>query len=559
MDRVTGGWRERARSGPARLALLIILSAVPAGVEAGLVRAGGFTTTISLAPHVSAVWPYGTFHDLLWVLVYHRSWAGFVLESLAAIAFRGLLGAGQTALAWPPGVARPPLGRLVLRNLGFAALLGALLSPWAALGIVASEVSVSWYLAGELVPLLIMAPFLQRGGIVPGWWRGFPPAGAVALSFVNVVTLTAGSALLWWSPPSVTVPIAVLVGGVNGVLWRFAVRVAVAHRPVRWRRVPVTPGVIAVVVALTAGLGWVSVMDVHRQERTEPDPILRLEDLDAGHPVIFLAGYDSQYGGEPSGRALPIVRFSYRGSDGAGRPRPYLAIDTHRSLPAGARMLADQVDRVHRATGRPVALVALSEGAFIAQVYLRTMPHPAVDRVALLSPPVRAGRVYYPPRGADTGWGVATGWELRGLFGLLSLADGLPNSADEPFVRSLMDDAPLFRGNRILCPERGVRTVAFLSTGDAITVSPDLRPRVPVVEVAAVHGLLIDGPGDRRRLAEFINSGQVRQHREWDYAALQWAGAAWQAPALRVPWNPAWRGVAGRSDHSFPVNACPLG
>ncbi|GIH18341.1 hypothetical protein Raf01_65130 [Rugosimonospora africana] len=540
-----------------RLALLIILAAVPAGIEAAVVRGTGFTTTISLVPHITAVWPYGTFHDLLWVMVYHRSWAGFVGESLAAIGTRALLCTGLIALAWPPERERPQLSRLLLRNLGFSALLGAILSPWAALGVVASEVSVSWYLAGELIPLLIMAPVLQRGGIVPGWWRGLPPLGTVVLSLVNVVTLTAGSALMWWAPPRWIVPIAALVGGVNGILWRYAVRTALLHPGVRWKRVPVSPIVIVSVAVLVFVVADLTLLGGHGREQREPDPIAELEAASDGHPAIFLAGYDSDYTGEPSGRTLPVLRFSYRGLDRDGHPRPYPALATHQSLSTSATLLARQVEQVNRRTGRPVALLAESEGAFVAHFYLQTMPHPGVDRVAYLSPPIRAGRIYYPPQDRNAGWGIATGWELRAIFAILSATNGLPNSADEPFIRSLMDSAPLFRGNRLLCPERGVKTIAFLPTSDAITVSPSIHPRVPVVEVTAVHGILIDDPSARRRLSVFIESGRQEQRRVWGYAALQWAGAAWQAPSLRVPWNPAWRAVAGRSNQNFKPDECP--
>jgi hypothetical protein len=250
------------------------------------------------------------------------------------------------------------------------------------------------------------------------------------------------------------------------------------------------------------------------------------------------------------------VRFSYRGLDPQGHPLPYTALATHQSLTASARLLAAQVDRVHRATGRPVALLAESEGAFVARYYLVTMPHAAVDRVAFVSPPVRAGRIYYPPRDVHSGWGVATGWELRGVFAVLSTADGLPNSADQPFVRSLMANAPLFRGDRMLCPVRGVQAMAFLSTVDAVTVSPGVHPRIPVVEVPGLHGLVIDGPVAGQRLADFLVTGRMRGHREWDYTAMQWAGAAWQAPALPVRWNPVWREVAGRSNRDLEPDAC---
>jgi hypothetical protein len=540
-----------------RLALLLLLAAAPAGAEAALVGGSGLASAIGLAPQASAVWPYGTFHDLLWVMVYHRSWLGFLGESLAAIVARGLLGTGLTALAWPPEVPRPSLRRLAARNVAFAALAGALLSPWAALGVVASEVSVSWYTVGELLPLLIMAPVLQRGGIVPGWWRGLPPLGTVVLSLGNFLVLTAGSALLWSVPRAALLPAALLAGALNGLLWRWAVRLAVLRERVRLPRVPVAPIVIVAAAGLVFGLVAISERGLERPETREPPPIAALEANSPNHPAIFMAGYNSRYDGEPSGHTPPIVRFSYRGLDPAGRPLPYTAVATHQSLISSARLLAAQVDRVHRDTGQPVALIAESEGALVARYYLVTMAHPAVDRVAFVSPPIRAGRIYYPPRGVGSGWGVVAGWEMRGVFAALSATDGLPNSADEPFVRSLMANAPLFRGNRMLCPVRGVQSIAFLSTVDAVTVSPGVQPRIPVVEVPGLHGLVIDGPVAGQRLADFLARGQTRAHREWDYAAIQWAGAAWQAPSLPVQWNPVWRDAPGSSGGDFQPDVCP--
>jgi hypothetical protein len=542
-------------SPPVRFALLIILAAVPAGIEAAMIRRSELDTTISLAPHISALRPFGTFHDLLWVMVYHRTWAEFVGESVAAIGVRALLTTGLIALAWPVGRQRPSLNRLVVRNLVFAAVTGAILAPWAALGVVASEVSVFWYAAAELVPLLIMAPLLQRGGIVVGWWRGLPPLRIVILSLVNIVTLTAGSALQWWAPPILDVPVALLVGGANGILWWFAVRAALAPGRVRLPRVPVTPIVVAVVMFTVFALADATLLGGHHRERREPRPLAQLEALSPDHPVIFLAGYDSDYRGEASGRTLPVVRYSYQGIDSAGHPRPYSPVATHQSLVESARQLARQVDEVHRRTGRPVGLLAESEGALVTRVYLQTMPHPAVDRVAYVSPPIRAGRAYYPPRGQDSGWGVGLGWELRAIFAVLSAVNMLPNSADEPFIRSLIDDAPLFRG-RLVCPERGVAVLAFLPVSDAITASPSIRPQVPVVEVPGLHGLLIDRPDVRRRLAAFFSQGRMDQHRVWGYAALQWAGAAWLAPLLPVGWNPAWRTVAGKSTRHLRSDKC---
>ena len=541
-----------------RLFLLVVLCAVPAGVEAGVLRAVGFSSPLSLTPQVSAMWPYGTLHDLRWVLVYHRSWAGFVGESLAAIAVRGLLGTALTALAWPSGVPRPSLARLGARNVVFAAVLGAFLSPWAAMGVVASDVSVSWYVLGELVPVLVMAPVLQRGGMVPGWWRGLPPADTVGLSVLNFAALTAGGVLVWVVPPAFSVAVATVTGGVNGLFWWWAVRIAVRHEgKARWRRVPVAAIVIALVAGFMFTVGDVQESTTRRPEVSEPPALLRLEAEATDGPVIFLAGYNSHYSGEPSGRILPILRYSYRGIEPDGTPRPYPSTATHQSMVDSARLLAAQIDQVHARTGHKVALLAESEGALIAHYYLVTMPHPNVDHVVLLSPPIRAGRIYYPPRHAHTGWGIATGWELRAIFAVLGAVDDLPNSADEPFIRSLTDNAPLFRNNRMLCPVRGVKTIAFLPTLDAAAVPPGVRAKVPVVQIPAPHGLLIQQPAAKQRVVQFLNAGTPDPDLRWDYGAIQRSGAAWQAPPLALSLNPAWANVNGQPPQEFLASSCP--
>ena len=552
MNRVGRGWRLLLRSRWGRSLLLTLACAVPAGVEAGVVYyAGGLRQTVYISPQASALWPYDTFHDLRWVMVYHRSWAGFVWESAAAILARGLFCTLLTALAWPAQVPRPPLLRLATRNLVFAAALGAFLSPWAAMSVVLADVSLSWYLLGEIAPVLIMAPFLLRGALVPGWWRGLPSAGIVALSLLNFVTITASSALVAFVPAGARVPVATLLGGANGLLWERAVRIAAVHRPAHWRRVPVMPIVVAAVVGLMFAIGTVSEVGLEKRPRDEPPALAAIEARAMHQPVIFLAGYDSRYEGQPSGSTLPVLRYSYSGLYPDGRPRPYTAATTHQSLVTSARLLAQQIDQVHHATGQKVALLAESEGTLITRYYLTMMPHPAVDTVALLSPILRAGRTYFPPPHLHAGWGVATGWELRAIFTVLGVASRLPNSVDEPFIRSLLDNAPLFRGKQMLCPVTGVRMIAFVPTLDAAANPPGLHADIPVVNVVGLHGLLIDKPLAQQRLVTFLNQGQPQPRQRWDYTAIQNAGAAWQAPALKVQLNPVWKTVAGKSTHDY--------
>jgi hypothetical protein len=541
------------------LGLLFLLCAVPAAVEAILVRyVAELHASLQITPQASALWPYGSFHDLRWVLVYHRSWAQFAALSVAAIVLRGGYCAVQIGVAWPRDVPRPGMDVLIRRSVVAAAVGGAVLTPWAALSVALSDVSLGVFLLGEVAPLLVLAPFLQRAVMVPAWWRGLPPAGTVAISVLNFVLLTAGAGVVGHVPDGWQVVTVAAIGGCNCFVWDLEARADVRARAVRWARVPVSPIAVAVVAALMFALGSVSQRGVDRAHQGEPPTLAGVEARAADQPAIFVAGYNSSYNGQPVGFSPPIIRYSYDGLDERGRPRPYRPSDTHQSIVASARLLAAQISKIHSDTGKPVSILGESEGTLITRYYLMTMPHADVDMVVLLSPLVRAGRVYYPPAHAHTGWGIATGWELRGILGALALTGGLPNSPDEPFLRSLLDNAPMFRGKQLLCPVAGVETIALLPTLDASANPPGLHPEISVVEIPAPHGLLIDNPAARQRVIDFFNAGHVQPQHRWDYALIQGLGSAWQTPALKVQANPVWATVGGISTrHHHPDRCLP--
>jgi hypothetical protein len=285
-------------------------------------------------------------------------------------------------------------------------------------------------------------------------------------------------------------------------------------------------------------------------------PVIALPAVGAAHrPVIFLAGYDSAFPGGRNGSDPLVLRFSYRGIDANGRPHPYSATDTHQSLVASARLLAAQVQYVHRRDGRPIALVGESEGSLIVRYYLSHWPNEGVDTVVFTSPIVRAGRIYYPPPQAHAGWGIGTGWLLRGLLAGIGSTNRVPDSADEPFLRSLMDDAPLYR-NEMLCPVPGVRMIAILPTADATAIPPGGFAEIEVIEVAGFHGLLIDRPAVLRIVLRFLIGASVRPPARWDYSIVHRIAGAWQAPALALRLNPTWH-YGPLPDASFDRRACP--
>jgi hypothetical protein len=544
-----------------RLLLLLAVTGLPAVVEAAVLLGTGFRPSLGLSVLSTAPAPYGSLHDMLWLLVYHNSWPGLVLELAAAILFRGLLGAAAVALAWPASLPRPPVRRLIGRNLAFAAICAVIISPWAAVAMAAVAIALSWFVFGELVPLLLFAPVLQRGGICTGWWRGLPPARLVALAPVNFVVLTVTGTLVWRTPGWWAVLAAAGAGAVNGGLWWYLVRAAVLT-PVRLPRMPTVPTVAATVVAAMvligggAGFGGSG----RRHDKSVPPPAApETRSAVAGalhHVVLYVAGYDSAYDGQPPTDPRVAV-FSYRGLDPAGNPLPYPPDATHQAVRTSAGLLAAQVDREHQRTGKPVAIVGISEGALITRKYLQSWPHHNVDAAALISPVVRPGQVYYPPPQASHGWGLAAGWELRGVLAVIGLRHATPISADEPFIRSVLADAPFFR-NRMLCPVPGVRMMAFLPSADAATIPPGAFLGIPADNLPAFHGGLVGYPAEVQRLVEFLNGTNTGGAQHPYYPLVQTASGVWQAPVLALSINPIWH-APNQPDAALHGTACPNG
>ncbi|WP_211842065.1 alpha/beta hydrolase [Salinispora arenicola] len=542
-------WLRRPRG---RLKVLLALAAVLPAVEATIFAVLGFQAVRGLAPQVTAVWPYGTYHELRWLFVYHRTIPGFLLAFVGISALRGVLTAAFASLAWPTTVPRPSWRWLLRRNIWIAILTALILSPWAALSMAFATTGLSWYLIASLLPLLVLAPFLLRAGVVAGWWRGLPRIRLVGWAWLNFAVLTGAGALLalvplWWG-----VPLAALCGVVNGLLWRQSVAVAVTPGRTRWRLVPVTPLLIVLLVLMFPAIQPLAGNLQGGRAGWRPPIVTEPLPDSVPYAVIALAGHDSEYDGEPA--ADPRVeRFSYRGLDEQDRPLPYTAVDTHRSLGNSAATLAEQVEALHQRTNRPVALLGHSEGAMVARTYLENWPSTEVEAVLLFSPLVMPGRAYYPPAEITRGWGVMAGWQLRVLQTFWNITDESDEEPDQEFIRSLLADAPFYR-NRTLCPVPGVRMVAFLPTVTALEAPPGEYHRIPVYELPALHGGLIDRADVADLVLDFL-SGESVQRSQVQYEVLQRFGAPWQPPPLALVINPVWK--AGReADPAFTGRIC---
>jgi hypothetical protein len=264
----------------------------------------------------------------------------------------------------------------------------------------------------------------------------------------------------------------------------------------------------------------------------------------AGEPVLLASGFDTVWRGDD--RPLipgPFVerRFSYRGLGPDGEPLPYTAGDTHQSLAALGRLMSIQVEDLARRSGRPVSIVAESEGSLVAKTYLLGSPGAPVDQLVLLSPLVEPARVYYPPASQE-GWGVGTGWMLRWLTAALRHLSPVDVSTTTPLFRSMVDEAPAIR-DVLACPITGVRQLALFPLADAVAAPHPTSVGIPSVEIPAFHGGLLANRAAGRTIAVQLEGRRAPRFARWSMTerVLRAAGAVWQVPVLPLTLNPAWR------------------
>ena len=107
---------------------LVVVCTVAAVVEALLVNAFAPTSSLGLATQITAPPPFGVFHDLRWIVVYHESWLGLAGELLAFLVFRSLLTAVCLRAAWPHDLALEPWAVTIRRSVVFTLIAGVLLA-----------------------------------------------------------------------------------------------------------------------------------------------------------------------------------------------------------------------------------------------------------------------------------------------------------------------------------------------------------------------------------------------------------------------------------------------
>jgi len=523
--------------------LLVAVTAIGAALEALLVVSIGPASAVPLAPQVTAPAPFGVFHDLRWLFVYHPSWELFAVAGVAVLAGRAALDVWLVRAAWPRDVPMPPHREHLRHAARFTALEMLVLTPFAVLLFAMAVTSLSWLFFVAVPVLLMVAILMHQGEVATDWWRATPTRRSVTTVLMAFTLLTVAGAVLS-AVPRALAPLVAACAGVGVAACRLRGVHALAGRPPVPRRRPFAVTGLAVVLLVVVG-GTAAGFAVAVAVEAGRSPLPTVPADATGSPVLVVKGFNSKWEGVTrrwvQGRHR-LRRFSYAGLDDRGMPLPYERGTTHQSLPALARSMRRQVESFHAATGEPVSIVAESEGALVAQTYLAATPDAPVDAVVLLSPLLSPGRVFYPPLG-ENGWGVVSGTLLGGIAAALGTVGPVDVSADTPLFRSMVDEGPTL-GALLACPPPGVRSFAVLPLDAGVAAPAPTNIAYAHEVVPAFHGGLLGDATTARHVEQVLDADGVPE------ASGLWAAlgdgvnalaSGWQAPDLEPGALPEWR------------------
>jgi hypothetical protein len=238
-----------------------------------------------------------------------------------------------------------------------------------------------------------------------------------------------------------------------------------------------------------------------------------------------------------SASGLVVEQFSYLGLDAAGKPVPQGRAASDLPMQELGDKIAAQVWQLHAQTGRPVDLVAESEGSLGVYAMFARHPRVPVGSVVLLSPIVAPGQISFPQPGRQ-GPGVASGYALGVLNQLVGEMSPFGASGAERLIESVSSVGARYAAATAM---RGMskRWLALVPLADALTL-PACNLPSNVLFVSAFHGGLLGDPAALRTVGSFLRGQKVGGPQSLRQAAeiLSAAAAAWRMPERSAPSPP---------------------
>jgi hypothetical protein len=535
-----------------------------------------------LAPQITALPPLAVFHDLRWLFGYNRSWYGFDLAYAGLVFAQAGLSTVLTRLAWPRQLPAPAWAATYGRCVIFTLVASVLLSPVVTLVFGVSLLPFSWpYLAALPALLLIMVP-LAHGGLRPSWWRMLPPARAVGLVLASFVILSAAAAAMSSLPAAAAVAVAGLAGLVNARAW-YGLAAAVtrqkvpsnapwarawrhhprwhagdqAPRPARPWPAPLSPLAAATGLALLVGLTrLVFVVAGTTPEPGAPAAVpTRAAALAAAAPVgksdpkltnavLVIPGFGSSCcypsaSRDLIGPAALVQPFSYAGLNAQGRPLPYGFDATDLPLPVLGDRIALQVAELHKVTGRPVDIVAESEGTLGVYAMLARHRGLPLGSIVLLSPIIDPDQADLTGATAVTPGPTGDPVSAEALSEIVRMTGALSPFGQlgaEELYASVRSDGAAFAHAAARDRQR-IRWLAVIPLADALTLPVCDLPSNALV-VTALHGSLLGDPAVDRLAHRFLvdqpvgAQQQAQQQMRATAEVIAAASAAWRMPEI---------------------------
>jgi hypothetical protein len=572
-----------------RPALIAVAAALPMA-EAAAVNATAPSARV-LSPEVTALGPLAVFHDLRWLFgLGGGTWPWFVLALAAVVTVRSVLDAALAWLAWPRGLGRPRATLLLGSSAALTVCAALLLSPLVAVTFGVALLPFSWPFLGVLPVLVLYGLLLSHGGAASWWWRTLPPLRAAAWLLAEFLVLSAAALLINRLPAGWAIPVAGLTGVVNARAW-YGVTTSLTSpltaldtaagipaagppparrpRPVATRRLPVAPmaavlAIVLVVGVARAGFAVASAPHHHGSSQATagsgagasaaigagasvPQPGSGQSSFTGARgqsPVLEIRGFGSSCCSTASSlRAIAgdavAQQFSYRGLNSRGQPLPHGPAASDLPLSLLGDRIAAQVGRLHQETGRPVDLVAESEGTLGVYAMLARHPDVPVGSVVLLSPIVAPGQVSYPSNDGDAR-GAVPGYALQAVVWFIGGLSPFGTSGAEKLINSVNQvGASYARAAVRESRQHPKRWLAVVPLADSLTLPACQLPAHTMV-VAALHGGLLGDPGVQDTVRDFLAGQPADPESPLQEAAevVAQAATAWRMPLLASPSTP---------------------
>ena len=535
---------------------LILTAAGGAVVEGGLLMLVA-PNAQCVAPQVTAPPALAAYHDLRWLFAAGQSWLWFAGLVVLVLAARSALDVTLLRLAWPRGVPAPRVAAAFVSCAMLTVLAWVLLLPAATLALSAAVLPFSWpFLAAFPIMLGIVAA-LSHGGVISSWWRRLPAASAVGWLLCSFAAATAAAAVTARLSAGGTLVVVGLAGLVNARAWYGLAGQAAraqprAHESAPARllfSLPFAPIAALMVVGLVVGAARLmftgtiqlpisppasAVGAILAGEGTGQPP--QAGTAGAGEAAVLVVGgwgswccdaANSLRAGLPG---VPVRQFSYLGLGPDGKPLRGGGAADDLPLPALGDRIAAQVSALHAAAGRPVAVVAESEGTLGVYAMFARHRHLPVAAVALLSPIVSPGRL--GSRASPDGAPVSRD-ALDTLNRLVGRMSPYGTSGAAQLLASVSEYGARYFEDVVAAANPSVSWLAVVPLADAVTL-PDCALPADVVVVDALHGGLLGDPAVFPMVRAFVSGQQVTtpdDGRLREAAALIGrAASAWRMP-----------------------------